>query len=232
MCEWLQPIGETISRETSVRGKTVGSAFDYHAPNSRSFRSERQLECKVCKREINQILNPRRTADQHRESAQKRRMSVLLSGGAEKLQSRKVFDRFSGRCFKCSKPLTYRARGASGFAVDHTLPVSCLWPVTTETATLLCMACNGEKSDRWPSEYYSREELQRLSVLTSTEFDLLAGQPRLNPEAVSFIRANVDSLLVQCIRYPAEIRRIREMIRRMEGVDIKDAATTWPSFLD
>ena len=31
---------------------------------------------------------------------------------------------------------------------------------------------------------------------------------------------------------PAEIKRIRELIIDMDGVDIKDDATTWPSFLD
>ena len=56
VCEWLQPIGVTVSRAGSVRGKTVGSAFHYHKPNSRAFRSERQLECKECKREINRVI--------------------------------------------------------------------------------------------------------------------------------------------------------------------------------
>ena len=232
VCEWLQPIGETVSGDTALRGKTIGSAFDYHAPKSRGFRSERQLECKVCKREINRVLNPRRTADQHRESAQKRRLGVLLSGQSGKLDSHRVFQRFGGKCFKCCKELEYRTRGSKDFAIDHTLPASYFWPMTSENATLLCKECNAEKSDRWPSAYYSREEMQRLSVLTSFLFDLLAGPPKLNPDAVDFIRANVDSFLVQCIRHPAEIRHIREVIRRMDGTDIKDSATTWPSFLD
>lgn len=232
VCEWLQPIGETVGRGTPVRGKTIASAFDYHAPNSRGFRSERQLECKTCKREINRILNPKRTADQHREAARRRHISVLVSGAPGKLDSRRVFERFGGSCFRCGKPLTYKARGPKQFTMDHTLPALYFWPLKSMSATLLCRQCNAEKSDRWPSEYYSREDLQRLSVLTSLPFDLLAGPPKLNPDAVRFIRANVDSLLVQLIRYPAEIRRIRDLILRMEGNDIKEGASTWPSFLD
>lgn len=232
VCEWLQPIGETTSRGTSLRGKTMGSAFDYHSPNSSSFRSERQLECKVCKKEINRVLNPMRTSDQHRESAQARRMYAILAGVVEKLDSRKVFDRFDGKCFKCSKPLSFATRGTKDYAIDHTLPVSHFWPVTSENATLLCKKCNAEKSDRWPSEYYSKEELQHLSVLTGVPFEVLSGQPVLNPEAVQLIRANVDAFLAQHIRYPREIRRVRELILQKEGIDIKDAAEVWPDFLD
>jgi len=232
VCEWLQPIGETISRTRSTRGKTIGSAFHYHKPNSRSFRSERQLECKACKREINRVLNPLRTSDQHRESAQRRRMYALVAGEAGKLDSKAVFERFGGKCFNCSKRLTWAKRGAKDLVIDHTLPIYYLWPVTTESATLLCKGCNAEKSDRWPSEYYSRSKLQRLAVLTGIPLGVLRGPPILNPEAVRLIRANVDAFLETWIKYPAEIRRIRELIHEMEGVDIKEEATTWPSFLD
>jgi len=232
VCEWLQPIGETVSSAGLSRGKTRGSAFDYHNPTSRSFRSERQLECRYCKREINKRLNPRRTSDMHRESAQKRRMYSLLAAEDQKIDSRKVFARFRSRCFRCSKPLEYRERGAKGYHIDHTLPVRFLWPLSTENATLLCKDCNNEKHDRWPSEYYSKEDLQHLSVLTGITFDVLSGEPRLNPEAVRALRANIDAFLAQWIRYPQEIKRLRRMIVQMERVDIRDDATNWPAFLD
>jgi len=232
VCEWLQPIGETLSRSGTTRGKTAGSAFHYHKPRGRSFRSERQLECKECKKEINRVLNPLRTSDQHRESAQTRRMYSILSGEVGKLDSRRIFDKFEGKCFKCGKKLTIAKRGPKDFAIDHTLPVRLLWPATTENATLLCKTHNAEKSDRWPSEFYSKEELQRLSVLTSIPFDVLSGKPRINPEAVDLIRANIDTFLAKNIRHPREIRRIRELIRNETGLDIKEDARNWPSFLD
>lgn len=233
VCEWLQPIGETVSPHGTARGKTLGSAFDYHKPTKgRAFRSERQLECKTCKRWINRILNPKRTADQHREASQKRRLYALIAGSGGKLDSEAVFNRFEGKCFKCGKQLKYKSRGTKDYAIDHTLPASLFWPLASENATLLCSTCNNEKHDRWPRDYYSEAELRRLSVLTGIPYALLAGEPRLNPDAVSKLLLNVDAFLADWIKYPEEIKRIRTLVHQMESIDIKEHATNWPRFLD
>ncbi|MGI0015170.1 MAG: hypothetical protein ACREBU_17285 [Nitrososphaera sp.] len=72
VCERLQPLEN----------------FHRHKPSGRSFRSGRQLECIVCKNtRINPRLNPQRTADQHREAAQRRRLYSLLSGETRKIDS-------------------------------------------------------------------------------------------------------------------------------------------------
>lgn len=221
VCEWLQPL----------------DAFHRHKPNSSSFRSGRQLECKVCKNlRINPNLNPKRTADQHREAAQKRRLYALLSGEPGKIDSKKVFDRFHGRCFKCGEKLKYTARGRGNFRLDHTLPAKLLWPLTTENATLLCGEdvndCNNHKHDLWPAKFYTKPKLRELAVLTGFPFDSLAGSPKLNPAAVAKLRANVDQFLQRWIEYQDEISRIRKLVLEMEGFDIKQHAHSWPAFLD
>lgn len=216
VCEWLQPLEN----------------FHKHKPRGRSFRSGRQLECRVCKNtRINPDLNPKRTSDQHREASQRRRLYSLVSGDEGRIDSKAVFDRFGNRCFNCGKPLTYAVRGAKDHDLDHTLPAKYLWPLSTGNATLLCSECNNSKHDKWPSEYYAPEQLKALARLTSIEYDLLAGEPKLNPTAVEAILANVDQFIEQWITYPDEIKKIRQLVLDMNAVDIFARANVVPDFL-
>jgi len=217
VCEQLQPL----------------DSFDRHVPNSASFRSGRQLECKSCKRLINAALNPLRTPDQHRESSERRRLYGILAGES-KLNTRDVYQRFEGKCFNCKRSLSL------GDAVlDHTLPARYLWPLATG-ATLLCAECNANKAEKWPSEFYrrdgstvDRDKLQHLSYSTGIPYEVLDGKPQLNWPAVERILLGVDQFLIRWIRYPDEIRRIRRTIREMAGVDIFTyaSAPAIPNFL-
>jgi len=209
VCEQLQPIGN----------------FDRH----RRFSSGRQLECKSCKKLINAVLNPRRTADQHREAAQHRRLYNLLAGQEGRLESERVFERFRSQCFSCDKALDYSAKGT--YAIDHTLPAKYLWPVSTETATLLCDECNNAKHEKWPSEFYSEAQLRKLSFLTGIPYPVLAGRPMVCPDALRRLLSDVDGFLVQWIRYPTDIKRIRTLIREHAGIDIYNRAHNVPDFL-
>jgi hypothetical protein len=217
VCEWLQPLDN----------------FHKHKPNTGSFRSGRQLECKGCKNlRINPSLNPLRTSDQHRESSERRRLYELLSGDAVKLDDRAVYERFGGRCFACGKALAYRVSGVKDFDLDHTLPAKLLWPLTTESATLLCNDCNNAKHGAWPSEFYrDSAKLRQLAVLTGVPFDLLSGPPHVNRQAIEGLRANVDGFLNRWIAYPDEIKRIRALIQQDSGVDIFADAKAVPAFL-
>jgi len=216
VCEWLQPLDN----------------FHKHKPRGRSFRSGHQLECRFCKNtRINPDLNPKRTSDQHREAAQRRRLYRLISGEEGKIDSHAVFERFGGKCFSCGKPLIYKARGAKGYDLDHTLPAKYLWPLNTANATLLCGECNNAKHDKWPAEFYKPEQLKALARLTSIEYDVLNGPPTLNPKALEAILANVDRFIEQWIAYPDDIKKIRQLIQEMNGTDIFAGASTVPNFL-
>jgi hypothetical protein len=155
----------------------------------------------------------------------------LVSGEAGKIDSRAVFERFGGKCFNCGKPLIYRATGVRNYDLDHTLPAKYLWPVSTGNATLLCNDCNNAKHDKWPSEFYTPEQLKALARLTSIEYDVLSGAPRLNPTAVEAILANADRFIEQWIAYPEDIKKVRQLILEMNGVDIFVSATVVPDFL-
>lgn len=201
--------------------------FDRH----RSRKSGRQGECRLCKKVYNSIKNQTRLTDQHREAAQKRRMYLDLSGNT-KIDSEQTHERFKYRCFKCGKDL--RNVSAKERPLDHTLPAVYLWPLTSENATLLCRDHNGEKSGKWPSEYYSDKELKRLAVLTGIDYDVLIAQPHYNPDALKYLKspAHVDALLQKYAAYMPEIIKLRNRILKHEDFDLfKNSTTVSPAWV-
>ncbi len=187
--------------------------FDRHSARV----SGRQGECSLCKTVYNGIKNQTRIADQHREAAQKRRMYVDLTG-SRKIDSAAILRRFEFKCFKCGLDLS---DPDSDRHLDHTLPVSYLWPLTTNNATLLCGLHNGQKADRWPSDFYSDPELRRLTVATGISYELLRGPVEFNPEALDALRdpAFVDSVLAKYAPYIDELIKVRNRVLRTTGFD-------------
>ncbi len=199
--------------------------------------SGRQSECRSCKQIYNNdIKNATRLPDQHREAAQKRRMYLDLSG-AGKIDSTAIFDRFNYCCFKCGKDLR-SVTDQRERPLDHTLPVFYLWPLSTQNATLLCREHNGEKSGKWPSQYYSDEELKRLSILTGLEFALLTGKPTYNPAALEQLKSSqhVDALLAKYSAYLTEIIKLRNRLLRDTSLDFfaysQNLSETWRTQAD
>ena len=201
--------------------------FDRHS----SRQSGRQGECKLCKAIYNGIKNQSRITDQHREASARRRLYRLLAGETDQIDSKAVFDRFDGTCFKCGRKLRHGAKGKRAFNLDHTLPVRLLWPLTTENATLLCAKCNNEKHDRWPSGVFNVQELKRLARLTGYPYALLAGQPQVNDRAVEKIIEDPDGFIEEWIQYPNEVKKVRRTILSYAAVDIFEGATVVPKHL-
>lgn len=194
-------------------------AFDRHSARSASGR---QGECRLCKKVYNGIKNQSRISDQHREAAQKRRLYVDITGSS-KIDSAVIRARFGGKCFKCGCPLP----GPKDGHLDHTLPVSYLWQLTTNNATLLCDKHNGEKSGKWPSEYYDKRELKRLAVRTGIDYGTLVGLPQVNPKALEQLRdkAFVDKMLAKYAPYKDEIIKLRNRLLRQAKFDFFKVTT-------
>jgi 5-methylcytosine-specific restriction endonuclease McrA len=193
-----------------------------------------QGECRLCKTLYNGIKNQSRLTDQHREAAQRRRLYRHLAGEAVRIDSRAVFEKFDGRCFSCERQLQYVDTGQRAFHLDHTLPASLLWPMTTSTATLLCSTCNNEKHDRWPSEYYvgaKADKLNGLALKTGYPYDLLAGPRQLSRESAQAIIDDTDAFLEMWIPYPEDIKKVRRLIRQHTEIDIFESATDVPAHL-
>lgn len=189
--------------------------FDRHA----SRKSGRQGECRLCKAVYNAIKNQTRLPDQHREAAQKRRLYSILSLQS-KIDSEEVLQRFEYKCFKCGKDLS-GAISSIERPLDHTLPASYLWPLTTLNATLLCREHNGEKTGRWPSDYYNDAELRKLAVTTGIRLELLKSTPHFNPEAIRCLKDStfVDRLLEKYSAYIDELIHLRNRILRAAKFD-------------
>lgn len=205
--------------------------FDRHG----SRKSKRQGECRLCKAVYNELKNPTRTTDQHREAAQKRRLYMELTGG-DKIDSKHIYERFGYKCFKCGEDLSQDIQEKSvqrGGNLDHTLPAMYLWPLTNDNATLLCQRHNGEKAQKWPSEFYTDQELRRLVTLTGIPYETLTGQPHYNPDAIATLRDPefVDALLAKYAAYMGEMITIRNRILEATGLDMfaasKSLSKSW-----
>lgn len=168
-----------------------------------SLRNGYQLECRFCKKfEVNAALNPLRTADQMKEDGARRRsIELLLSDlyeGSESLLHRdrtgrelasEIWESFGRACFKCGTPLAE----ARDMHLDHTRPLALLWPLDG-TATALCATHNSEKRDRPPVDYYSGEELERLSAITGIDLGELK-DPSPNVNAIRQLTQRLDWFL-------------------------------------
>ena len=200
-------------------------AFGKH----RARATGRQGECTICKTLYNAIKNQTRVPDQHREASQKRRLYVEVAGASEKLDTKKIFSRFEGKCFKCNKILIdeggHPIPGAH--QLDHTLPAYYLWPMTTDNATLLCRTHNNQKSGNWPSVFYSDSELRTLSAKTGISYKVLVGDPEINPEALEYLSdpANVLHLISKYAPYMDEVIKLRNRVLITAGLDFFQSAS-------
>lgn len=137
-----------------------------------------QLECRACKASINAIGNPRRTSEQHREAAAKRRIGNLLAkiaeGQDEKLSIDDLFERFDSKCFKTGKPLD--KNDTKSWHIDHILPSKYYYPLTRENAALLSSEANENKKAKWPSTFYTPQQLVKLSEITGANLELMSSE--------------------------------------------------------
>lgn len=163
-----------------------------------------QLECKACKKFfVNAPLNPLRNSTQHREDSLRRRAFEILIGDLlnknwiyheYRISNKKEFDqsiweRFGKKCFKCSVSIP----SPREMDLDHTMPLSMLYPLD-KTATCLCPKCNSAKSDIFPVDFYSKEELKTLSEITGLPLNTLSSR-NSNPIVISALKNNLNYVL-------------------------------------
>jgi len=193
---------------------TCGRILPFHAFSKHSGWGplQRQMECRSCKGAINAVLNPRRTKQQLHEASVRRRIAdMLLEGENRDISPEDLFVRFGGRCFKTKKPLNINDR--KSWAIDHILPSKYLYPLTVENAALLSAEANNNKRDRWPSEFYTNNELIELSKITGADLTLLASRsPVVNPNID--VNACVSRFLKVRERsnLPKRLRELKELL--------------------
>lgn len=171
---------------------------------------EKQMECRACKAVINTVLNELRTPEQLRESAMKRRIAELLvATNDEKLDVQALFDRFDHKCFKTGAPL--KIEEGSSWQIDHTLPSKYFYPLSKTNATLLSSGANQNKSDAWPSKFYTNKELIRLAQITGASLELLS---RKSP----VINENID--VNACVDKFLNVREGSDLVKRISELKL------------
>jgi hypothetical protein len=174
--------------------------LSFHKHNVK--RSGHQNECRACKKwRINDSFNPLRTVDQLNESSIITRERRLLLKEPEILQRIKeregrglksiVWERFNKRCFYCEKKLALKE-----VELDHTRPLAYLWPID-EYATCLCSEHNNHKKDKFPVDFYSTEQLEKLAAITGLPLEALRTRSVCQPQ-LDIIRRDVIDFARQC----------------------------------
>lgn len=188
-----------------------------------------QLECKACKKFfVNAPLNPQRNAQQFKEDALRRRaievlVNLLLRKNlihfeferrTKKAFAQYIWEKFNRRCFKCGPDSDPIALG--DMALDHTMPLVYLYRLD-ETATCLCSSHNSQKSDHFPVDYYSEEELIRLSAITGLSLEQLH-KKEVNQQVLDLLISNVvwfyDEFLMK-----ADYQKVRDGIRTADKIN-------------
>ena len=193
---------ESYWKQCNMCGKILpASAFSRHTGWGPL---EKQMECRSCKAVINANLNPKRTKEQLHESSLKRRMGdLLMEGENEPIDFRALFERFGGRCFKTGKRLDFKDR--KSWEVDHLLPSRYLYPLRKDNAVLLSREANANKRDRWPSEFYTNQELKKLAKLLGANLAVISSKkPLINPNI------NVD----RCVDRMLDVRDATDLAQR------------------
>jgi len=166
---------------------------------------KKQIECRACKAAINGILNVLRTSEQLRESSAKRRIAdLLVAGSNEKLDVKALFERFSYKCFKTKTQLNIE--DSASWQIDHTLPSRYFYPLTAKNATLLSADANQNKSDMWPSEFYTNKELIELARITGASLELLSSKT---------VILNTDIDVNACVERYLDVRKDSDLTKRI-----------------
>lgn len=178
---------------------------------------EKQMECRSCKAVINTSLNPKRTKEQLHESAARRRTAdLLLVGENERFDFKELFKRFGNRCFKTGKPLKISER--KSWAIDHILPSRWLYPLSLKNAALLSKEANDNKRDKWPSDFYTNNELKKLAGITGVSLELIS---RKEPVVNQNIDVNACVTRMLTVRSATDItKRLKELKKLLEDYDL------------
>lgn len=180
---------------------------------------ERQMECRSCKGAINAVLNPKRTKQQLHESSVRRRIADLfLEGENQFVNIEELFERFDHKCFKTNKPLDINER--STWNIDHILPSKWLYPLNVENAALLSSEANGAKRAKWPSKFYTNNELIDLAKITGGNLKVFTSKNPIINRSID-INSGVERYLQvrEKSDLPKRIKEIKKILVFYELVD-------------
>ncbi len=185
-----------------------------------------QLECKACKKFfVNAPLNPQRNSQQFKEDGLRRRaIEVLINElldtnlihfeferRTKKEFSKYIWEKFDRKCFKCDKEIPFEE-----MALDHTMPLAYLYRLD-ESATCLCSSHNSQKSDHFPVDYYTEDELVKLSHITGLSLEDLH-KKEVNQKVLDLLVENVIWYYDEFLTRP-DYQKIRDGIKTSDKIN-------------
>lgn len=185
-----------------------------------------QLECKACKKFfVNAPLNPQRNPQQFKEDGLRRRAIEVLVNEllhrnlvhfefeqrTKKQFAEYIWKKFGQRCFKCNRKIML-----DEMHLDHTMPLAYLYRLD-ETATCLCGTHNSQKRDHFPAEYYTAEELVRLSTITGMSIETLHLK-EINQEVLALLVKNIVWYFDEFLMRP-DYQKIRDGILTADKIN-------------
>lgn len=206
---------ESYWKQCNVCGRIL--PFNSFSKHSGWGPLERQMECRGCKGAINAVLNPKRSKEQLHESSVRRRIADLfLTDENESIDFKELFERFDSKCFKTKVRLNIDDR--TSWAIDHILPSKYLYPLRKNNAALLSKEANNNKRDRWPSAFYTNNELIELATLTGADLKLISSK---NPIINKNIDVNKGVERYLLVREKSDlIKRINEIRKILQIYDL------------
>lgn len=188
-----------------------------------------QLECKACKKFfVNAPLNPQRNAQQFKEDGLRRRALEILVNKlldrnlvhfeferkTKKEFSEYIWKKFGKKCFKCGP--SSKEISLDDMALDHTMPLAYLYRLD-ETATCLCSSHNSQKSDHFPVDFYSENELLKLSEITGLDYETLHSKT-VNKDVLKLLIENVVWFYDEFLMDP-EYQKERDGIKTADKIN-------------
>lgn len=189
--------------------KSYNLNFNYIKDNNVISYHGHQLECTSCKKFfVNNKLNNKRSKDQRSEDSSRRRsievlVNTLLNKNIAHFEYKQktkqefceyIWNKFNRKCFKCGKKLELHE-----MHVDHTMPLAYLYRLD-ESATCLCSTHNSKKNDTFPIEFYSKNQLLKLSQITGLDLDTLSLKIA-NPIVVELLIKNITWFFDEFLLY-------------------------------
>jgi len=106
------------------------------------------------------------------------------------------------------------------WAIDHILPSKYLYPLTKENAALLSRNANENKRDKWPSKFYTNNELIELAKITGASLDLISKKRPIMNKNIDVNKGVERYLQVrEKSDLPKRIKEIKKILQVYELVD-------------
>ena len=110
------------------------------------------------------------------------------------------------------------------WAIDHILPSKYLYPLKKENAALLSRSANENKRDKWPSKFYTNNELIDLAKITGANIALISSKHPIMNHNID-VNKGVERYLQ--VREKSDLpKRIKEIKKILQVYDLVENLTT------